>query len=266
MPDKPAMRPSQGWHTRKRRRGERICEASAAPLPLELTCGQRPAPHFLARKKVHGVGRQRFGGAHDRRIDAHPPRVAPEHRDHRRVGEAALGMRRSEPTARLHSRRSTSDAARPRSREERRGAPRPSARRRRPTGIVRHRGPDRRSRRTVRRRLRYAARAEDGRRPSRRRPLPPRELKNTTRRSFLSEPPPLRKSTKALGVSVSMMPSATITSGQCPPHSRAASGARWKLIASPWSSAAAGSNAGPGKRKRRGEECKPRQTPGAGGR
>ncbi len=60
--------------------------------------------------------------------------------------------------------------------------------------------------------------------------LPPRELKNTMRRSFASELPDLRKSTNAWGVSASMTPSATITCGQRAPQPPDSSGSTRKVM------------------------------------
>ena len=54
--------------------------------------------------------------------------------------------------------------------------------------------------------------------------LPPRELMNTTLRSFLSSAPDLRKSTNACGVSDSITPSATMTCGHRAPQPPVASG------------------------------------------
>src|SRR6516164_10281623 len=73
--------------------------------------------------------------------------------------------------------------------------------------------------------------------------LPPRELKKTMRRNLESELPDLRKLTKVCGVSASITPSATMTSGQCRPHSRDSSGATRKLIEAPCSWAATGATA-----------------------
>jgi hypothetical protein len=63
------------------------------PTGSELTCRQGPAPHFVASEDVDSVGSQRFCPPHQGGVDAHSPRVAPEHGDHRRVGETALHMR-----------------------------------------------------------------------------------------------------------------------------------------------------------------------------
>jgi hypothetical protein len=43
---------------------------------------------------MHGVGRQRLGGADEGWIDTHSPRVASKHGDHRRIRKAARHLRR----------------------------------------------------------------------------------------------------------------------------------------------------------------------------
>ena len=60
--------------------------------------------------------------------------------------------------------------------------------------------------------------------------LPPRELKNTMRRSLASELSDLRKSTNACGVSISITPSATITWGQRAPQPPVSSASTRKVI------------------------------------
>src|SRR5579871_6491837 len=60
--------------------------------------------------------------------------------------------------------------------------------------------------------------------------LPPRELRNTTRRNVPVSPPDFRKSTNARGVSVSITPSATITRGQRAPQDPLDNGWTRKVI------------------------------------
>src|ERR1700733_15603330 len=74
---------------------------------------------------------------------------------------------------------------------------------------------------------------------------PPRELKKTMRRNLESELPDLRKLTKVCGVGASITPSATMTSGQCRPHSWDSSGATRKLIDKPCCWAVAGVTTSP---------------------
>ena len=90
-PDKPDLFPSQGSQVIANRKPGPTY-AAAHGRSSELTCRQRPPPHFVSRQNVHGIGGQRFCPFYQRRVHAHSPCVPPQHCDHRWIGETALRM------------------------------------------------------------------------------------------------------------------------------------------------------------------------------